>query len=378
MKKGTSLYLDLVRFSAAMVVFLEHFREHTRNSFGSFWRAHPFWYSHLGLYSQAAVIVFFVLSGYVIAHVLATRERTPLEYAASRLARLYSVVLPALILTIVCNYLIQMKVPNAFNAFQEFDSLSGTAAVLHYVGTAVFVSHFWLWSNLEPPHADPFWSLSFEAVYYFGIALFVFARGRIRFPGLVLLSLIAGPTMVLLSPAWFLGYATYHFSQRRQFNAGLAIIVWSAFTILLVLSPAIEVHIREPLPFLRMPDRNLGALLASYAVAICFAGNLVAFNAFSGKAQPLLLPFAKVIRWLGSMTFALYLFHQPLLSLFSIYGVSGRFPAAQAILLLGGPLLVVATLGRLCEQSKGAYKRAFLSIGKHVATLRPWSVAQPR
>src|SRR4051812_27780039 len=108
MKKGTSLYLDLVRFSAAMMVFLEHYREHTRGSLRSFWNAHPFWYSHSGPYSQTAVIVFFVLSGYVIAHVLATREKTALEYAASRFGRLYSVVLPALLLTAVCNHLMAL------------------------------------------------------------------------------------------------------------------------------------------------------------------------------------------------------------------------------------------------------------------------------
>ena len=92
MKPGTSLYLDLVRWAAALTVFIEHLREHTKIGFAAFWAAHPFWYSHWNLFSQTAVTVFFVLSGYVIAHVLATRERTPVDYAASRLARLYSVV----------------------------------------------------------------------------------------------------------------------------------------------------------------------------------------------------------------------------------------------------------------------------------------------
>jgi len=51
-----------------------------------------------------AVSVFFVLSGYVIAHVLSTREKTPLEFTASRFARLYSVLLPALAITAVCDW----------------------------------------------------------------------------------------------------------------------------------------------------------------------------------------------------------------------------------------------------------------------------------
>src|SRR5437879_5863418 len=103
MKRGVSLYLDLVRFSAAMIVFFEHFRERSRHAFYEFWKLHPFVYSHLNPLSQTAVIVFFVLSGFVIAHVLATRERTPLEYAASRFGRLYSVVVPTLLLVFATN-----------------------------------------------------------------------------------------------------------------------------------------------------------------------------------------------------------------------------------------------------------------------------------
>ena len=374
MRKGTSLYLDLVRFFAALMVFLEHFREHTRNSLGAFWRSHAFWYLHLGAFSQTAVIVFFVLSGYVIAHVLATRENEPLEYAASRFARLYSVVVPALLLVAATNYLEAEKYPNLF---QSSDSLGGVTAVLHYLGTALFMSHFWLWSNLEPPNADPFWSLSFEASFYVGIALFVFARGRFRFLSLALLSALAGPTMVLLAPTWLLGYGAYQVSQRRQLHVGFAIVLWLGFTLLLLLCPLIEIHIREPLSFLRMPSTRLGELLASYAVAICFTVNIIAFNTFSATAERLFLPFAWLIRWLGSMTFALYLFHQPLLAFFSVYNV-GAGSARQVILLIGGPFLIVATLGRLCEQSKGTYKRCFLSMCKRAASLRLQHDSQKR
>src|SRR6185295_6183790 len=171
MKNGTSLYLDLVRFSAALVVFLEHLRSHTKHGFKAFWSLHSFWRDYLNPLSLTAVMVFFVLSGYVIAHLLATRERTLLEYSASRFARLYSVVVPALILTLVANQLLAMKYPHAF------DSYGGAVAMfLDYLGTAVFASHFWLWGDLEPANA-PFWSLSFEAAFYVGIALIVFSRG---------------------------------------------------------------------------------------------------------------------------------------------------------------------------------------------------------
>jgi peptidoglycan/LPS O-acetylase OafA/YrhL len=117
---------------------------------------------------------------------------------------------------------------------------------------------------------------------------------------------------------------------------------------------------RQPLEFLRMPDKHVGELLASYAAAICFTANIVAFNDFCGHAEPLFRPFVGLIRWLGSVTFALYMFHMPILSFFSAYPVGGRGSLTWLIVMIGGTLLIVATIGRFCEQSKGHYKRGFL------------------
>lgn len=173
--------------------------------------------------------------------------------------------------------------------------------------------------------------------------------------------------MVLLAPTWLLGYLSYHVSRRRQLGAGSAIPVWLVSLVLLPLCASLELRFREHLPFLRTTDQALGALLAAYAAAICFAVNVVAFNAFSDRAEPLFAPLAAVIRWLGSLTFALYLFHQPLLSLFTVYSLPDRSSVAQLALLTGGTFLVVATVGRFCETTKGAYKRCFLAAWSFVA-----------
>jgi peptidoglycan/LPS O-acetylase OafA/YrhL len=47
MKKGMSLYLDIIRFAAAMMVFIEHFRERTSSGLSKFWTNHLFAYTHL-------------------------------------------------------------------------------------------------------------------------------------------------------------------------------------------------------------------------------------------------------------------------------------------------------------------------------------------
>ena len=65
MTNALSLYLDALRFGAAFIVFLSHFG---RVSGGLFWQMQP--------YGRTAVLVFFVLSGFVIAWVTETKERT--------------------------------------------------------------------------------------------------------------------------------------------------------------------------------------------------------------------------------------------------------------------------------------------------------------
>lgn len=90
MKRETSVYLDLIRCCAAGVVFLGHIGTQNLGG-GLFWQ--------FSAYGAAAVVLFFVLSGYVIADASARRPTTGRVYATARAARLYSVVVPALALT---------------------------------------------------------------------------------------------------------------------------------------------------------------------------------------------------------------------------------------------------------------------------------------
>jgi multisubunit Na+/H+ antiporter MnhG subunit len=58
------------------------------------------------------------------------------------------------------------------------------------------------------------------------------------------------------------------------------------------------------------------------------------------------------------------MFHQPLLSFFTVYPVGlsylARTSIEQAFLLIGGTLLIVGTVGHLCERLKRPYKHFLL------------------
>ena len=84
-----SLYLDLTRFTAALLVVLGH-------AWLVLFPAHPLHWP-----GPAAVIVFFVLSGFVIAYVTDGHDRTLADFTLNRLSRLWSVALPALVFGVV-------------------------------------------------------------------------------------------------------------------------------------------------------------------------------------------------------------------------------------------------------------------------------------
>src|SRR5258705_180650 len=106
MNRETSLYLDVFRFSAAIIVFLGHMVG-ARFTWGLFWQIAPF--------MGDAVTVFFVLSGFVIGFTTDERETTLRSYVIARAARMYSVAIPALLITFALDFLGRMARPDLYS-----------------------------------------------------------------------------------------------------------------------------------------------------------------------------------------------------------------------------------------------------------------------
>jgi peptidoglycan/LPS O-acetylase OafA/YrhL len=128
--------------------------------------------------------VFFVLSGF--CHRLGYRDegRDLEEYALSRVARLYSAVLSALIATALLDHIAMAIDHSLLNHSLYRPELPPTCrdplyAILGYVLSAVFLGESW--TLVMPPGSDvPYWSVDHEAWYYvlFGVATFVQRRRR--------------------------------------------------------------------------------------------------------------------------------------------------------------------------------------------------------
>ena len=196
MTNALSFYLDGLRFGAAFTVFLAHYSVQ-RISGGFFWPSFA--------YGHTAVLVFFVLSGFVIAWVTETRERSLGEYVLSRAARLYSVIIPAFIITAVVNHLGEAVDPQLY---AEVRSGVTSHPVLDYALSAVFLGQSWT-LDLLPGSNVPFWSLDYEVWYYVIFAVGVFLHGRYRIAALGAAALLAGPKILVLLPVWLMGVAAW-------------------------------------------------------------------------------------------------------------------------------------------------------------------------
>lgn len=157
MKKVTSIYLDLMRFTAALVVVISH-----ASSFTSL-RVPVI--SGLG---SEAVAVFFVLSGYVISYVSSGKENNVLFFFKARAIRIYSVLIPALLITYMVDH-IGLFLHSTYyfehgNFYSDYSLLTFIKLVF-FLGEG-FNQHIVFGSN------EPIWSIGFECIYYIFFGIF--------------------------------------------------------------------------------------------------------------------------------------------------------------------------------------------------------------
>ena len=186
-----SVYLDLTRFLATVMVVLAHF-----DYFGAIPKGAWGVAAEMG---REAVIVFFVLSGFVIASTVAQWRPSARGYAVARLSRLYSVALPVLLLGLACAF--------AVRAFTGQLPPQGYALDKLYVYLPfhlLFLGQHWTLSEV-PPYMEPYWSLNYEAWCYllFGLACYLRGHRRIVMTGLALA--LMSYKLWLLLPVWLAG-----------------------------------------------------------------------------------------------------------------------------------------------------------------------------
>lgn len=367
LSQSGSLLLDVVRFLAAAVVLVDHINADPHLGVG---------WGNYGALGHEAVCVFFVLSGFVIRFITITRVGTALEYSIDRVSRIYSIVLPALLFTLVCMLLARAIHP------VFYDLLCGP---LHWkqVPGQVIANITWTaqcWGYAVAALIDnPFWSLSYECIYYLLYAL-IYYRARHAWLWVAAILLVAGPSIAFLYPVWLLGAYTcdlyLHLSHKASgvriagaiFAALVALAVVARHRILWFIHITDATHrtywitrvVDRTLPFHQhlVNAEGLVPWLLQSSVSFYVIGAMTAAIMLFGillldRHHPTLPPL--VTRWtrtVADSTFALYLFHFPMLVLIVVAIGHPIMHLWIAVVVLAGIMLITVPISMALDRLK--------------------------
>ena len=329
----TSFFLDGLRFLAALGVVFAHLGN-SRLVPGAV---------AVQAYGGCFVVAFFVLSGCVIAATTDPARSDGVRYFAVRLARLWTVALPALVVAFILQITGEQLVPGYFSGFDRGHSW------LRYLLAATFANEFWF-ASAGPPMVLPVWSLAYEFWYYvlFGIAVYV-RRPLARALALLLVCGIVGPKILVLFPIWLLGVAVWQSIRFRHIFERWALVIIGASAALM--AALVIMHPRWPGEIGFAPWFFSGAWISDWLFGLGIAGLIVGVDArFHKRTVPRALNAA--IKQGAGVSFSLYLLHYPLMvfcAAFLPYDPSSPGQVAGVLALV---FLVVYAFGSICEPQR--------------------------
>ena len=280
-----SSYLNAVRICAASAVLLFHW---------TIVSGEQQWFRSLKI-GPDAVVVFFVLSGLVVAYTADTKDRSFGRYAFNRATRLYSVLVPAIVLTLVAGFVLGYS-----------NTLADVLSVLTFTG------HTWNgWRQPEPN--GPIWSVTYEAWYYAIFGCLFYLRDRRGLLLAVLAMVLAGPNILVLMPCWWLGAWIYLRLQRpvrRDVGAVLALAPVVCYVLLQATGALRDIQDLTTVPFKATFSHVSVHFLRDWLVAILAAIHLIGVAAVTHDRKA---KWRAGIAWISGATFSLYVTHLPVL-----------------------------------------------------------------
>lgn len=294
--------LDHLRWMAAMMVVVQHCRGFVIKDYSP--SAHGFaklMYALTG-FSHQAVVIFFVISGYLVGGkaVRLWREGRATDVAAKkfvidRFSRIFVVLWPALLVTAFA----ALVAPEA-RILHDSHWTVGVGDVRGSATPVGWAAPFVLLNELVVPTLEwdgPLWSLAFEWTYYMLAAAALLAVARRRSPfavavgayvvGLILLSTIDRPLLLTMFPFWVAGAAASQVQRLR--------LPWVTIPLFFIALLASRISV---MPWLQ-------DAFVAFATAL-----LVADNWFREKQ-----PAPRLGYELAAFSFSLYAIHLPIMLL---------------------------------------------------------------
>jgi peptidoglycan/LPS O-acetylase OafA/YrhL len=343
-----SIALDLVRAGAAMAVLVGH------TARGRLYSG-PWPFRDL---QHQGVIVFFVLSGLVIATSVERKHLSLRDYATARAARILPVAFFAVVFSLAaCAVAATLSphppLPSDYGHLAERLALSIT-----------FLSESR--GGLEPVWDSPYWSLCYEVWYYALFAGMFYLRGRRRALWVAILGLAAGFKILLLLPVWLMGvWLARAGAKHRPTPVGAIACFATASALAVVARLAEEPAARALLAVSGMarPDFKFSLyVLTDLLLGVAVSLALFALRPLADKGARVLLRYERPIRAAAGMSFTLYLLHWPIVLLLGSLSISAGDSVVMFLVLLAGICALCALLASIIERRDFALRRAIVGV----------------
>lgn len=343
LSKNVSALLDFFRYLAALLVVFHHLEHLYPKS----------WISPLASFGHDAVIFFFILSGFVIAHTTRSKDFGWRAYAISRLSRIYSVVLPALALTILLYSIGRWLGLARYSGVSSREWLDLFPVSLAFLNYAVGM-------QLEVPTNTAYWSICFEVWYYLIFGCVFYFSGIWRLLLLIVVVLSAGAGTLLMFPIWVLGYWFYGRHAKVAMSAPSAVLLTATavFFYLFMRWSNLDDQIFNSYSQWFGGANHLNYLLGfgkrflvDYLIALLMLAMLCGVFSIANARKEFSPKIVLLVQQAAGGSFSMYLFHMPLLTFISIYSRSSVFTLTLTLVLCD-------VFSRWTERKKSLYMRA--------------------
>jgi peptidoglycan/LPS O-acetylase OafA/YrhL len=340
-----SVYLDLCRFIAAIVVVFAHLIH--------FGIATGEWIKWLPYNGRDAVILFFLLSGYVISYTCKEKQDNLERYILARATRIFSVAIPVILLTVIVDLIGIQFNPENYTGLYQYEKL-----YIYIPFHLSFLGEIWTISE-QPFTVPPYWSLGYEVWYYVLFATLYFYSGIKRVIIFSLIFLFVGYKLWLLFPLWLAGVWLYHNHTRWPLNPLFANLLFYGSLVAYIVFKQVGldgylVILGQNLwPFEQLSLGSAKKYLSDYAVCIFVFTHLYAARYVN---LSWILKLKKPIVLLASYTFTLYLVHAPVMKTVEhnmSINTDSIYTSLVVIFLVS---LATWSLGLLTEQRKHKFK----------------------
>jgi peptidoglycan/LPS O-acetylase OafA/YrhL len=289
LSESKSILLHAVRWFAALIVLLGHAQMYARQKTGGA----AFGWEYIGDHAHAAVVIFFVLSGFVIAwSVDRGAQLTWKKYYVDRFSRIYSVLPVAIIFTVV------------------LDTIGAHLSSAYANPLLIPQDHYWIRFMVNLFSVQGFqgfrvqfgsnpalWSIGYEFFYYivFGLIFYwreIF-RSRIKLASLVVISLfvLAGSKITLYFLIWLLGFMAYRIQKKWVLGVSY---FWVFLLTALAVNHFVVYQALGSIEYLQ--DFALGLVIAALFVPVAPKVGPLGFHKF-----------------MADFSYSLYAFHMPVL-----------------------------------------------------------------